>query len=165
MGRIVSKKELAEIVGVSERTLTDWQEKGMPIKVHTSRGLANEYDTADVFKWREQFVANGERMETSKERLDRLNGDLKELELAEKSGMYVMADDAEWALESVIISARSELMRFARKLKKHLKKEYELDVELEKLQDLTGSVLSRLAEHSPDDEEEAETGAEEMATT
>lgn len=163
MGLIVSKKELAEIVGVSERTLSDWQEKGMPIKVQTSRGHANEYDTADVINWRVNFIASGEQTETSKERLDRLSGDLKELELMEKSGMFVLADDVQWALESVILSARSELMRLARQLKKHLEKKYDVDVDLEDLQDFVRPVLTRLAENPVDDEDEAESGAEEMA--
>ena len=165
MGRVVNKKELSEIIGVSERTLTDWQDKGMPIKVDAGRGKSNEYDTQDVIEWRVQFVSSGYQRESAKDRLDRLNGDLKELELAEKSGMYVMADDAEWALESVILSARSELMRLARKLKKHLKRNYELDGELKELQGLTNPVLARLAEYSSDDEDEDEEGFEKMVAS
>lgn len=51
MGLIVTKTQLAEILGVSDRTLTTWQKNGLPIKVDGARGEANKYDTEDVIGW------------------------------------------------------------------------------------------------------------------
>ena len=52
MGKQVKKAELAEIIGVSERTLTTWQKNGMPISYDGRRGEANLYDTENVIAWR-----------------------------------------------------------------------------------------------------------------
>jgi phage terminase Nu1 subunit (DNA packaging protein) len=51
LGLIVTKIQLAEILGVSDRTLTTWQKNGLPIKVDGARGEANKYDTEDVIEW------------------------------------------------------------------------------------------------------------------
>ena len=82
-----------------------------------------------------------------KTRLLRLQADSLELKLAAEADLYVMAEDAELELESVITAARSELMSSARKLKKQLKKEYKVDVELKFLQRHVNDTLTRLAEH------------------
>jgi hypothetical protein len=160
VGHLVSKKVLAEIVGVSERTLSDWQEKGMPIKVHTSRGLANEYDTANVFRWREEFVANGEKTETARERKDRLDGDLKELQLAKESAEILLREDVEFAWEGAIESAKSEFMASARKLKTKIDDEYGIDSELEIYTEHVRATLARLAEHAPEFDDDVEEGME-----
>ena len=47
----VIKSELAGILGRSERTLTEWQKNGMPIKVDGIRGSANQYDTVECIEW------------------------------------------------------------------------------------------------------------------
>lgn len=49
--KLVTKAELAEIVGKSERTLTTWQKNGMPIRVDGNRGSSNLYSTAAVIEW------------------------------------------------------------------------------------------------------------------
>lgn len=47
----VNKKQLAEIVGYTEATLTKWQKDGLPIAYSGKIGESNEYETADVIKW------------------------------------------------------------------------------------------------------------------
>ena len=48
----VNKRTLGEIFAVSERTLTEWQREGLPIKATAGRrGQANLYDTAEVHRW------------------------------------------------------------------------------------------------------------------
>lgn len=149
MGRIVSKKELAELVGVSERTLTEWQQKGMPVKVQTTRGHANEYDTADVFNWRVAFVSSGEQRETARERRDRLEGDRLEIQLAREAGQFLVTAEVQEAIEAAITTARSHFLRSARKLKNQLDKAYSIDVELSILLEHTHETLAALAENAP----------------
>jgi phage terminase Nu1 subunit (DNA packaging protein) len=150
MGRIVSKKELAEIVGVSERTLSDWQEKGMPIKVHTSRGLANEYDTSEVFNWRVEFVAGGMRKENGRERKDNAMADLYQIQVAEKSGRLVDGALFQKALETSITTAKTSLRQSAKKMKAALKREYGVDVELGFFAVHIDAALTRLSECRPE---------------
>jgi len=51
MGLLVNKKQLAEILGRNEATLTTWQRDGLPIETKGGRGSWNRYDTADVINW------------------------------------------------------------------------------------------------------------------
>jgi len=48
---IVNKKELSDILGITERSLTTWQKNGLPIAVDGGRGAHNQYDTKDVIQW------------------------------------------------------------------------------------------------------------------
>ncbi|MGH8396842.1 MAG: terminase small subunit [Gammaproteobacteria bacterium] len=48
---IVTKKKLADILGKTERALTEWQQAGMPIAHQGARGHENKYDTAKVIRW------------------------------------------------------------------------------------------------------------------
>jgi len=48
---LVNKKQLAELVGRSERTLTTWSKQGMPVAVASDRGRAHQFDTTAVIKW------------------------------------------------------------------------------------------------------------------
>lgn len=52
MGKAVNKRELSEILGISERSLTEWQRDGMPV-VQFADGLGKEnaYDTEAVIRW------------------------------------------------------------------------------------------------------------------
>ena len=52
MGRAVNKRELSEILGISERSLTEWQRDGMPVaELRESLGHENTYDTEAVIRW------------------------------------------------------------------------------------------------------------------
>lgn len=98
MGKLVNKRELAQILGVSERTLTEWQRDGLPIVINAGRGASNQYDTAAVIQWRIAREINGASKESPKDRLDRLRGDQVELELAETRRQLVNLAEIEPAL-------------------------------------------------------------------
>lgn len=48
---LVNKKQLSEILGKTEKTLTTWQKNGLPIEVNAGRGSSNTYDTGKVIGW------------------------------------------------------------------------------------------------------------------
>ncbi|WP_027823491.1 terminase small subunit [Laribacter hongkongensis] len=107
MSKIVNKRELSLILGISERTLTEWQREGMPVVTHTGRGSANQYDTAAVIKWYGARVANGASKESAKDRLDRLRGDQVEIEIAKELRRLVAIDEIEPALGQFVADAVS----------------------------------------------------------
>jgi hypothetical protein len=48
----VNKRELSEILGISERSLTEWQAEGMPIfTMADARGQEHTYDTEACIRW------------------------------------------------------------------------------------------------------------------
>lgn len=105
MGKIVNKRELAQILGISERSLTEWQREGLPMVLNSGRGASNQYDTADVINWRIARAVNGTQQESPKDRLDRLRGDREELELAQLRGTLVSVSEIEPALAQFIADA------------------------------------------------------------
>lgn len=161
----VNKKQLADIFSVTERTLTDWEGKGMPIKLRSGRGVANVYDTADVINWRIQFHLSGENKATARERLDLASAKLRELELAEKSGRYLLAEEVEQVMEGAIVAARTVFNSGARKLKKKIKKLYGIDVELGIIQERDRRTLTKLARYKADSEDDGGEDLEAMAAT
>lgn len=102
---IVNKRELAGILGRSERTLTTWQEKeGLPILLDAGRGGENQYDTAAVIEWMiaRAMAAHGSTTETQRHRLLKNKADLAEIEYLEKIHALVSSADVCTAIYSII---------------------------------------------------------------
>lgn len=105
MGKIVNKRDLSQILGISERTLTEWQREGMPMLLSTGRGSPNQYDTAAVIAWRIAREINGAEKESQKDRLDRLRGDQIELQMAKEIRELIPAAEIEPAIGQFISDA------------------------------------------------------------
>lgn len=116
MGRIVNQRELAEILGLTAKSLSLWQRDGLPVKLETENGLANQYDTAEVIAWyvaREVAKAKGE---SEKDRLSRLQGDKLELELAEMRSKLIPAELIEPAWTGQVVACRQTLLAISGRL-------------------------------------------------
>lgn len=110
MGKIVNKRELSQILGISERTLTEWQREGLPVMMKSARGASNQYDTAMVIQWRIAREVHGAAKESPKDRLDRLRGDQVELELAQLRRDLVNIAEIEPALGQYFSDAVALMM-------------------------------------------------------
>ena len=108
-GKVVNKRELAEIMGVSEQSLTDWQRIGMPMLLDADRGHPNSYDTAAVIGWRIERALGASR-ESAKERLDRITADLRELELHKRRGEMIAVDEVVAVWGPMLVAVRARLM-------------------------------------------------------
>lgn len=81
---LVNKRQLSEILGVSERSLTDWQKEGLPVASYAdNRGQANEYESSEVIRWMVQREIERLNKEKPRDRLDRLKADAIELDIKE----------------------------------------------------------------------------------
>lgn len=151
---VVNKKQLADILGVSERTLTEWQDWGMPIMSVGGRGMENQYDTAIVIEWRIQRALAGAKRETEKERKDRLEADLLELRIEEKTAGLVPADVIEAMWTSAILAARAQLRALPDALKSAIDGEYDIDLDIALPTRLVDAALQKLSEQAPIDDSE-----------
>lgn len=151
---VVNKKQLADIMGVSERTLTDWQVSGMPIMSVGGRGMENQYDTAAVVGWRIQRALQGATKETEKERRDRLEADLLELRIAEKTAGLVPADAVEGIWTTAILAARAELRALPDNLKHAIDAEHGISIDIALPTALVEAALKKLTETTPIDVDE-----------
>lgn len=132
MGKKVQKKELAEILGVSEKTLTTWQKNGMPIEVQGGRGQSNTYDTEEVINWvvtqRVAKMGGGQSGEVSavfdekieNGRLKHWQANEKEISVREEAKQLLRRDEVEFKLGQLITSAKSGLMNLAPRLAQRL---------------------------------------------
>ena len=146
---IANKKQLADIFGVTDRTITDWEGAGLPIESRPGRGISNQYDTAKCIEWRTQRVVGSERQLSARERREDAQAKLYELQVLEKSSALITADDFEQGLEFMVAAAKGHLMSSPRRLKKQLDAKFEIDVPLELLMDHVRETLTVLAENAP----------------
>lgn len=127
MGKQVNKRALAEILGLSERTLTTYQKDGLPVKKQAARrGDENLYDTADVIAWivdkaRAEIIgAAGDSeyidFERERARLTRAQADKTELEVETLKKRLVKAEDVVSAWQLKVASSRAKLLAMPSKL-------------------------------------------------
>jgi len=154
MGKTVSKLELSEIVGRDERTLSRWQNDGMPvIEFGVGRGNENQYDTQAVIEWLMRQAALNGRKETSRDRLDRLRGDREELALAKDLGEVVIEAEMVERFEAVITAAKIELLNtYPDELAATLTARYGIEVDDQLIRDPIDTILRRLSAYDEDDD-------------
>lgn len=103
MGKTVNKRELADILGKSERTLTDWQASaGLPVEERGARGEENAYDTEKVIAWYVQRELARANVETPRDRLDRIRAQREELGLRRDLGELVNVELIEPMLDRYV---------------------------------------------------------------
>ena len=159
---IVNKRGLSEVLGVSERTLTEWQKEGLPVHFRAERGGENQYETAAVIKWHCDRQLQKANQVSAKDRLDNLRADEIEVRMAKDAGNLLDALEVEQLWTSLITAARVDLLNFADDLKASLREKgfdpsgLAIDSELE-------AILERLAnQEQPEyDDESIESEPEE----
>ncbi len=112
MGMKVNKNQLSEVLGKSERTLTEWQKEGMPIEEIGDRGESNVYDTEKCIAWwfaRETKSASS--LENERAELTRLQQAEKRMNMAKAMGELVPAADIETTWTRFVIAARASALQ------------------------------------------------------
>lgn len=146
MGKRVNKRELAEIFGISERSFTAYQKDlSFPIAKAGGRGQANEYDTQDVHEWLMARAVNGARHETARERLERIKGDREELAFAQDIKELVPGELIGARLEQAVLAIRTGVLTGNPKLKTEIDTLYDIDLDIELLNEHSRSILRQLA--------------------
>lgn len=157
MGKAVNKAELAEILGMSERTLTTWQEDAaFPIKRRGERGESNEYDTAEVIDWWLQREIIKIRVENPKDRLARLQSDEIELRLQERRGELIPAAAVEPTWAAYVGAARSYLRSESRGLAESCLAAGDLEKIVDLITETHDEFLLKLSTADLSDDESAE---------
>lgn len=115
----INKAGLAQIFGVSQETLTQWQKQGMPFIRAQKRGQANEYDTVAVLAWkvaRDQSDQPVTDYDTERTRKVKLEADKLALEVAEKRGDLIPAEQVESAVADMVAAFRARCLSIPSKL-------------------------------------------------
>ena len=163
MGLRVTKARLSEIVGRDERTLSRWQNTGMPVlETGLGRGNENEYDTKAVIEWLVQIAQQRGEKESVRDRLDRIKGDREELALAKDLEEVVFAADLLERFEAAITAAKVELLNtFPENLASVLSARYGIDVDDQLIREPLEAILIELSNYDPDDDDPSDGDSDE----
>ena len=115
---IVNKKELANILGIAENTLTAWQKQiGFPVVSIGAGRQGSQYDTTEVIAWirkREidNLTANAASIdiEEAKRRKIAAEAGLAELELMKEQGTVVLIEDVAKEFGEQLSALRAKLL-------------------------------------------------------
>lgn len=118
--RIIGQEQIAAVFGVAAKTIVEWQDQGMPIAERGRPGIPSEYDSDACIAWYVQREVKKVQSERPQDRLARLQADKIEIELMEKRGQLLPADQVEPKLRAALIAARemwrNEPARLAREV-------------------------------------------------
>jgi len=120
----VTKKELANILGVSERIITEWQKEDPPLP-----RFNNEYETKDIISWYTRRAVNKAVAETPKDRLDRIKGDREELQLMKDLELLAPLDIISAAWITRVTACRQDLLGLPLTLATEIKARYGVDID------------------------------------
>ena len=150
---LVNKRQLSEIVGVSERSLTEWQKEGLPVASYAdNRGQANEYESAAVIRWMVQRELERLNKEKPRDRLDRLKADAIELDLKERTGELAPAALFERAWADHILAARTEFLTLPEQLAIELSATVGVEIDPDAIASHINKALEKLANYGAEDD-------------
>ena len=110
---IVNKRQLADIMGCTEETLSQWEKQGMPVLLKRRGCAGNQYETAAVIGWRDargQSDAPPTDYETERTRKVKIEADILSLEKAQLEGRLIPADKAEQAWTKLVAAFRARML-------------------------------------------------------
>lgn len=114
---IVGQDRIAELFGVTPKTINEWQEQGFPVaKYGRGRSLSSEYDATECVRWLVDREVSKVRIESPKDRLYRLQADNLEMTLAERRQLLVSAAAIEPAMAAAMVAARERLLQARKRL-------------------------------------------------
>lgn len=143
--KVVNKREMASILGVTERTLTEWQKLGLPFVRGKGRGAAGHYKTKEVIAWMiAREVSQSPAGESARDRHARLQGDVLEITLAEKRRDLVPAAQIEPEWIAHVVAARQALLAVPLRVAPLLSTMDQVDAIRELLAEEIGAALDRL---------------------
>jgi phage terminase Nu1 subunit (DNA packaging protein) len=116
MGVKLNRAELAKHMGVSVVTIDSWRNDGMPVDVRGDRGVAWQFDLAEVIKWRVECAKKDaaavapDGLEEIERRTALAKMHEAELSLAKKRGEVASIADFERAQARVFAQIRANVM-------------------------------------------------------
>lgn len=122
MQESVSQIELAEILGVTPKSVRAWERQGMPVQEKGRRGVASKYSVAACIAWRLERVEAQARARPDPTEIDEARARkvaaeaaLAEIELAKARGEVVRLDDMSRAVGEALATTRARLLQVGAK--------------------------------------------------
>lgn len=110
---IVNKRQLSDILGNTEETLTQWQKQGMPILLSRRGAAGNQYETKDVLAWIDAQRQSDDPVtdyNTERTRKVKIEADILALDKAQKQGKLIDADTVEESWVRMICAFKAKML-------------------------------------------------------
>jgi len=147
---MATKRELAEIFGVTPRTIENWINKGVPVKTRGGRGIEWDFNTPDVIEWFIEY-RTGSNSDLSKERANLAKAQAKKvnLEVRKLEGDLVSREAILNTWNEIILLSRSHLLAMPSKLTPRLIGQSDHNTIFNIIKDDVYQTLTELAEADP----------------
>lgn len=113
MMRFLNQREVGEFFGVSDTTVQTWQAEGMPVHVRGERGMPHQFDSAAIHAWLLDRAVARERRDRPRDRLDRANAELRELDLQKRRGELIELEPVVATWGNLFAISRTRLLAIA----------------------------------------------------
>lgn len=104
--KITGTETLAQMFGVAQKTIIEWQDEGMPIARRGSAGIPSEFDSTACINWYVDRECRKVQGETPSDRLSRVKADQIEMENMERRKQLIPVAEIEPKLRAAIVTAR-----------------------------------------------------------
>lgn len=170
MGKIVSKAELAKILGKDEKTIFRWLKEGMPVEKQGARGTPSKFDTQKVIEWLISRSNNGKEMDAAKLRLTEAQARKAELEADVLEGTLIPQEKVKATWTKMIASMRSRILALPSRLAPQLVAQREYKKVEKLLKETIYEALQEIADYDPahyrtSAKDSARSGEDRSATT
>jgi len=113
--RIVSRQQLAELLGQHPDTITDYAREGMPVKTRGGAGKLGEYDAVECMAWwRERIGKNAK--EIAQTRALNASAELNELKRAQQLGTLVDREEVIRTGQMYVAAWKAVVIGLARRM-------------------------------------------------
>lgn len=157
---LVNKREIAETIGRTERTVTTWMKEGMPVHFQGGRGKETLFDPPEVIAWMIQrevarYLPTGEDgeeivYEIERARLTRAQADHEELKVKVMNGTLIPSEVVERVQGGMVTSFRARALSIPTKAAAAIAGVHEeADIEAV-LTDLIHEALEEMSDFDPD---------------
>lgn len=150
MGQIVSKAELAKILGKDEKTLLRWHKDGLPIRKRGKRGVASQYDTEEVVDWLVAQAGTKKEMDSARIRLANAQARKVEIEIERMEGEQIALEDMKLLWANVLARFRAKILALPARLAMQLADMNDPKKIERLLKNHCAEALNELAEYDPE---------------
>lgn len=107
--RIIGQESVADMLGVSVKTVVVWQEQGLPAAKRGGGGVPSEYEASECVRWLIDREIARLNLERPRDRLLRSQADISELTLRKLRGELAPVAEVQRTLAAAIVNAREYL--------------------------------------------------------
>lgn len=120
--KLLTRQELAAVMGVEPGTVTRWERDGMPVAKRAPRGQPSMFDPAAVQQWRDDIAAvkmlaqSGLSLEAERARLTRAQAERAERDNLIRAGKLLPFDEVARAGQSYVAAWKTKVTGIPRRM-------------------------------------------------